>query len=289
MSNELTPLSTKIPPEIEDEIFEQTALLYPYRRVDAYLPLICKRSQERWVSNLSMFTRNLSRKLRRIEAILYRFIVLTDKGELFNDQYMAYANLFKVPLESRPPSFFAKHVRNLYILGDVPDDFVQRVLRVCTGVQNFASVTPDFMTGIAKDYLREIPLQHLTTRLTEMKNLYEAGLTFPHLKYLALISDYEDRETELPPFEEMTPSLTEIRFHLRVYGCDRALEDIRTVSRMVKDLKKIRMAVLTADSKEFFEMWKAEDSRVVIEDDGWYGGRFLWRREVIEGVPFMST
>lgn len=71
--------------------------------------------------------------ISRIEAILYRTIVL--------DYPPMTTDLFIRTIESRPASFFATHVKNLYITNFVPYEQAQRLLAVCTDLTSLACWT----------------------------------------------------------------------------------------------------------------------------------------------------
>jgi len=96
----------------------------------------------------------------------------------------AFVRLFEVPLENRPPSFFAKHVQNLFINHDVPDNFVYRILSVCTGLRSFACQNESGVSvDMTRNHLRST-LQHLTLKRSELYDIWKAGVSFSVLQEL---------------------------------------------------------------------------------------------------------
>ncbi|KAG7442647.1 uncharacterized protein BT62DRAFT_996567 [Guyanagaster necrorhizus] len=109
MNDEGSSKIPELPTELEREIFELTATLYPG---SAYqLTTVSKRVQI-WM-----------------EILIYQTVVLAFPK--------SRTNLFLRTVDSRPASFFAGHVKNLYLpFVSYPD--AQKVLSVCTGATNLA-------------------------------------------------------------------------------------------------------------------------------------------------------
>jgi hypothetical protein len=96
----------RLPEDLEREIIELTARCFP--GFAPTLALVSKQAQA-WV-----------------ERIIYNTVIL--------DYPLKTPLLFLRTIESRPASFFASHVKNLYITSMVPYPHAQRALSVCTSV-----------------------------------------------------------------------------------------------------------------------------------------------------------
>ncbi|KAL0946213.1 hypothetical protein HGRIS_012472 [Hohenbuehelia grisea] len=98
-----------LPPELQREIFEWTATAYP-----SVAPKLLRVAQKTrlW-----------------LEPVIYRVVVL--------DSPMITISLFMRTLESKPPSFFAAHVKTLCLTANtVTLQQAQRLLSICSGLEN---------------------------------------------------------------------------------------------------------------------------------------------------------
>ncbi|KAJ7133417.1 hypothetical protein C8R44DRAFT_849522 [Mycena epipterygia] len=133
-----------LPPELEREIFELAAATDPPPNYwtrqhvgDTVIALaqVCRRAQS-W-----------------IEPLIYERVSLLDVFDGTNP-----VPLFLDTLDKRPPSFFAMHVKHLYLGPSIPFLVVQRVLQVCTGVVSFGCHHPYISLA---PLLAPLPLQRL--------------------------------------------------------------------------------------------------------------------------------
>ncbi|KAF8898080.1 hypothetical protein CPB85DRAFT_1440033 [Mucidula mucida] len=100
--------SFDFPPDLERHIFELAAFSFPGQAVKLA---------------------TLSREIRAwMERLLYGTVVL--------DSLKDSALFIRTLLEDKPPTFFATHVKNLYITSFVSDQHAQRIISVCTGVSS---------------------------------------------------------------------------------------------------------------------------------------------------------
>jgi len=104
------PIRT-LPPELERDIFEMAVQQYP--KDAAKMARVARRVQD-WV-----------------EPIMYAKVVL---NHWFPHADSEMVRLFLRTIESRPPTFFAKHVKSLYL--NVHTQEAARIISVCTGVEN---------------------------------------------------------------------------------------------------------------------------------------------------------
>ncbi|KAJ6492238.1 hypothetical protein C8R45DRAFT_1137385 [Mycena sanguinolenta] len=134
-----------LPPELEREIFELTAVTPNYwtkQHVDdmtLILPQVCRRTQS-W-----------------IEPLIYERIAFS-KSTLVQDNFERRLQLFLETMNTRPASFFAANVKYLYFGPSVQLPIIRRVLSVCTGV---VSVGCHHSHDSVSDSLAPLPLQRL--------------------------------------------------------------------------------------------------------------------------------
>ncbi|KAJ7704964.1 hypothetical protein B0H17DRAFT_1193451 [Mycena rosella] len=133
-----------LPPELEREIFELAAAsdappdYWMHQHVGdtvLVLPQVCRRAQS-W-----------------IEPFIYERVSLLQnfRGEDPIPQFLA-------TLDVRPATFFATHVKHLYLAPTIPLAVAQRVLRACTGVVSFGCHHP---YALLAPLLAPLPLQRL--------------------------------------------------------------------------------------------------------------------------------
>ncbi|KAJ7490707.1 hypothetical protein FB451DRAFT_1220841 [Mycena latifolia] len=117
-----------LPPELEREIFELVAATdappdyWMHQHVGntvLVLPQVCRRAQS-W-----------------IEPFIYERVSLLQTFHGLDP-----IPSFLATIDARPASFFAAHVKHLYIAPTIPLAVVQRVLVVCTGVVSFGCHHP---------------------------------------------------------------------------------------------------------------------------------------------------
>ncbi|SJK96926.1 uncharacterized protein ARMOST_00175 [Armillaria ostoyae] len=145
-----------LPIELEREIFELAATLYPGSAY--HLTTISKRVQI-WM-----------------EILIYQTVVL--------DLPKSRTNLFLRTVDSRPASFFASRVKNLY-LTFVSFPQAWKVLSVCTGVTNLACWTATSSQELLP--LPRQPLERLSVGIAALMQLCETHKPdFSHPAFRAL-------------------------------------------------------------------------------------------------------
>ncbi|KAK0213333.1 hypothetical protein DFS33DRAFT_116651 [Desarmillaria ectypa] len=156
MGEDGLPKVPELPIELERDIFELTATLYPG---SAYqLTTVSKRVQI-WM-----------------EILIYQTVVLGFPK--------LQTNLFLQTVDSRPASFFASHVKNLY-LTFVSYPQAQKVLSVCTGVTNLACWAASSSLELLP--LPRQPLERLSVNVATLMQLCETRKPdFSHPAFRAL-------------------------------------------------------------------------------------------------------
>ncbi|KJA20420.1 hypothetical protein HYPSUDRAFT_811842 [Hypholoma sublateritium FD-334 SS-4] len=108
----------KLPPELERQIFETCAFDCP--EVCTTLVLVCKRVYA-WIDPILISTVCIDQVLSSQHTKLKSFLAKLTSGK-------------------NPMDYYARHVKNLALLGGFyKDGEVDRVLAICTGVENLAS------------------------------------------------------------------------------------------------------------------------------------------------------
>ncbi|KAG6831225.1 hypothetical protein H0H92_012022 [Tricholoma furcatifolium] len=113
-------LLDNLPVDLKREILETAAYIYPSF---ALRLAVVSREVQPWAERI------IYRELYFNGRYYYRGVDGKDKAPSIQQ--------FKVPLESRHPSFFAEYVRSLHFDGACSADEVLPIMRVCTGVTNF--------------------------------------------------------------------------------------------------------------------------------------------------------
>lgn len=195
---------------------------------------------------------------------------------------------FAVALDIRPPSFFEQHVKNLCLTGTVSDKYTQRVLSICTGVQNLAVWNPALHPG----QITTLPLRSLDTSIETIRALSELRQIFPELIYLSIICFSNDEDM---PRLEWLPALTHVRLEVGRYS-DPILEYLKTILRTCECLQSIVIQIDNSDgrydSREQVEVWAEEDSRITITEHS--GSNYVrdWEERIADidvGRPLKAT
>lgn len=225
----------------------------------------------------------------RIESILYKNILLSSSNEYFDGCVLTAK--FQVPLEHKPASFFNEHVRNVFIMPSVPGEFLARLLAVCTGLEMFSCQLRVDGAPLLQAALPKLPeMKMLTVDFKTLHSLF--GEVFqtktvipelPSVEYLNIMFRAEDEP--LVPLGIYFPNLKHLRVDInRRYGI---AEDLTAILDSVPTVQSIRMIVpneMDWDNPPT-EVWRAKDSRVIIEDQSeWEHDPLAWRNRVTEGV-----
>ncbi|KAJ6607694.1 hypothetical protein B0H10DRAFT_2070692 [Mycena sp. CBHHK59/15] len=172
-----------LPPELEREIFETAARLYP-----GTIPALLLVAQ---------------RVLAWIEPLLYRTLVI--KADMSQARDAARLDALIRALRSKPPTFIRDNVRNLLHQGDVHRHQVLEILSVCGGS------SPDFIPVLEKLHLQRLsiflddiwpttdaytlPLSvfgtitHLDLFNLAHDNIYAAVAALPALTHVSLLAE----------------------------------------------------------------------------------------------------
>ena len=159
----------------------------------------------------------------RIEPILYEIVILRNFGRRSQASSLEYKprfELFMANIDSKPPGFYSKHVKNLWIsTSDDPPAF-ERILSVCSGVENIVLFSNRRSINLPFIPFLEIPnagshLRRLTCKLESFFPPWSTMQNFEHpffanLTHLHLYDEMEDWSTYVG-FENLR-SLTHLAF-----------------------------------------------------------------------------
>ncbi|KAJ7143992.1 hypothetical protein C8R44DRAFT_864990 [Mycena epipterygia] len=171
----VSSLASSLPTELEREILELTALVYP-----KYIPQLLAVAQ---------------RAKAWIEPIRFRTLIFSKSpnenpySKECSKHYISMVQ-FLYAVESKPASFFQKHVRNIAFPHMYTTAEMQSVLSVCTNATNVLiceAVEPSLLPVLAA-----MPLQRLGV---DLSHLFPVQIDFTH----ALFS----RITHLQPFHAL--------------------------------------------------------------------------------------
>ncbi|KAJ6598161.1 hypothetical protein DFH09DRAFT_1271973, partial [Mycena vulgaris] len=162
------------PPEIEREIFEVAARLYP--------------------KMAPVLLRVAHRVLVWIELILYETLISAGRH-----------SSFQLALQSKPASFFTKNVRNMLVTTDRDAD----LLPICSSVIDLAIVSTNSVFKI-RPHLTAMKLQRLCARLRDYSGAMIIDFTLPHF---SSITHLDTRFTGDIPLAGLSwlPALTHLR------------------------------------------------------------------------------
>ncbi|KAF7314737.1 hypothetical protein MKEN_00947700 [Mycena kentingensis (nom. inval.)] len=190
----------RLPPELERAIFLLLAHEEAVRR-----PRLFTKSAFAYPASLC-----ICRRVKAwIEPIIYERILLVNSfrlGQLI-DELSHPATQFKAYLKIRPASFFAEHVKIVYLDAHVGLDDTRRILRACTGA---VSVGCHHSYSDIADLLVSLPLERLLVKdiglVVQNPHLGSTGVPWTSaLTHLALASI-------LPPLDILSslPALTHL-------------------------------------------------------------------------------
>lgn len=230
-----------LPPELERKIFELVAKLNPGMAV--CLALVSRRVQL-WM-----------------EDYLYSTITLSTP-ELC--QRLLYT------IDTRPPSFFAEHVKSLCVPGDISADDAFRVLTVCQGVVNLAYWI-DRLSRSNVPHFHATHFHAISSLRPKLLSINVGGL-FGSSESLDFTHPFFSQVTHLEvvdwQFSSMTMSLELLSSltHLAVDIED--MNDMDHLRRIFNDCKRLRVLLcLVKDDQAVINLsWTL--STLDIDDDG---------------------
>ncbi|KAG6807127.1 hypothetical protein H0H92_008684, partial [Tricholoma furcatifolium] len=160
----------RVPPEIEDEIFELAARMFP--KDAPKFSIVSKRIQD------------------RVERVVYEslFLVVDIEYPRFPDT--ACIERILPTIRERPAEYFAERVKNIFFPYDIPLSAVHLILTKCTRIRHLI-----YWLSPTTDALPWFPpltktLQSLMTDTLLLMELYKAGFIFPSVKFM-FITDSE--------------------------------------------------------------------------------------------------
>ncbi|KAJ7069155.1 hypothetical protein C8F01DRAFT_1111700 [Mycena amicta] len=252
----------KLPPELERKIFELAAVddePKGWSRQNAsdtmlVLPLVCQRARA-W-----------------IEPLIYKRISLL---QTFNG--VPTVPLFLETLDTRPASFFAQHVKVVYLNYTMTLPTVQRVLSVCT---NAVSVGCHQSYSKIAHLLVKMPLQRLMVADIDFSAKYPP---WTHtLTHLGISASIPHDEASLKALFSALPSVTAFTIGADALpdpmdgpGIGRVLQSVLTVAPQLKAV------VLATDSKTQYR-WSYQRLREEGFDSG--GRLYVHLRPVSDGT-----
>lgn len=172
---------------------------------------------------------------------------------------------FAVALDSRPPSFFETHVKNLWLGTSVSDEQASRVLSICTGVRNLALLK--LLLDVS--HLTKLPLRSLDTRDYILHDFSKLRQILPDLTYLSVLCYLPVEERPIPDLDpEWLPALTHVQLELVGYT-PMIPVNIRAAlktSSLQSILVRLHNTSPRPYSQAHMEAWAEEDPKVTIKD-----------------------
>lgn len=210
--------------EIEDMILEWAAQMFPQNAVN--LSVLCRHIQS------------------YVESIMYESLAIASNNNTMG-LYIARIERILPTLISRPPLFFAAHVRNLWIRSDVLLDIVCIVLLKCTAIQHLG------LTSTEEGYVPMVsPTTHTLISLHigrhTVEEMAQCGMVFPNLLFLTL--HFSPPHMRVPPLNWI-PSLKTILLeleHFPLVNHNGWKQDIETILSIATGLQ---LLVLNASGR----------------------------------------
>jgi hypothetical protein len=262
-----SPKPGAIPSDVEREIFERTARLYP-----GAAPILLRVSQRvfAWYGLIIGVKYRLDQLFCcRIEPIVYETLIV----QISEPSWALHPSLLQA-LKSKPSSF-KKNVRNLLL--DCPDlcppdvvrnvkDYSDLVLSTCRGVHNLIIPVP---TPFMIPHLESMKLQRLHITLRNLSWFYTADFTFSFLTTVTHLELFEpivhSRSLEYLPVASL-PQLT----HLRLFNAPRTL-----LCSVLLAATKLQVFILKVSSRSWEQVCRElsiEDQRLVLMEGEWESG-----------------
>ena len=135
----------------------------------------------------------------RVDPILFETVILGD--EVPTSKRKEKFELFMAHIDCKPPEFYAQHVKNLWIRAPSDPDAFERILTVCSGVENLV-----LFPGNKSDYFPFVPFlehpnagSHLRRLTCKLEYLFPPSMMpnfnypcFTNLTHLHLYDEIED-------------------------------------------------------------------------------------------------
>ncbi|KAG5636032.1 hypothetical protein H0H81_009332 [Sphagnurus paluster] len=239
-------------PEIEDEIFEHAAFMYP-----TYAPA------------LSVVSRRVQ---TRVEYIIYETIELRSMVLSFLEG-MSFIERFEPTLNARPAEFFAKRVRNLFIEQSVPPRFIPLILSKCTGIQNLSlsqamwqhridhTETPKLILPLAST-LRSLEIDRLT-----LSQLAALGTVFPCFHLLSILAWPGPTHVPIANLDWL-PGLAMVVVHLGRQPCETDTRTAKDLSTLLsaQSLRTVELRYGTLRIQGHVRRWEGGQSKIAASD-----------------------
>ena len=192
------PLGHSLPPELERRIFEICAR--NNRKTCSTLVLVARRVRDWYVATGTLRQSLYSDYfLCRIDPILYETIIF-DSSDSFKTE--SKFKSFIANVDCKSPEFYARHVKNLWILAAADPNAFERILTLCSGVENLVlfptrcginyPFIPFLEHATAGKHLRRLTcrLEHLFLPWSNDQNFQHA--CFANLTHLHLYDEAEE-------------------------------------------------------------------------------------------------
>ncbi|KAF8626700.1 hypothetical protein AX15_004724 [Amanita polypyramis BW_CC] len=217
--------SFELPPRLERRIFETCALEYPETRTT--LVLLAKRVHA-WIDPILISTVIINVDGRGSDQLLQRFLSKLTNG--------------------KPAEYYARHVKNLTILGHLYHevaDMVNNVLAICSGVERLR-LEPFFASADLRIPQVAHNLRRLTIKLGSLQ--YETTPSFhrPYFANLTHLHLWDPYWSNFPGWENLT-SLTHLAF---VYTGTR-----KRVAHLMKTLPGIQYVAIGSYDEDQYKKY----------------------------------
>lgn len=230
----------------------------------------------------------------RMEALIYETVVLALP-------FQATSKLFLRTFNARPPSFFAKSVKRLYITGIITFDEAQKVLAACSSAHEVTCWVYPY--NLKDNLLQQLPTHNLRRLSITLESLWGMSpraidLTpnlFPKLSHLEIVNPPGNHPTLQIDWSGLLvlPSLT--HFGLGELTFKDHFRFVDPLGKLLDDSPQLKvMVVVTRDKPLIDELYKSGidgDRRVVVQSDYNGGVTFdaYWKEVKDGGSDFWAA
>ncbi|KAJ7620288.1 hypothetical protein FB45DRAFT_149400 [Roridomyces roridus] len=248
------PIEPRLPPELEREIFEFSALLYP--------------------TTIPRLLLVAHRVLAWIEPILYAVLSLGESNQSI-----------MVPILEKPPDFLRKHVHHILVDDSESATATEALLRVAVDIQSMSIM--DILPGLNLSKLIK-PLKNITRLSISLEStLGPIDLKFPvytNITHLDLFDSYDEALNTVLRGVALLPALTHLAINM---DCRLGAEQ---TTQVLTDCKKLCiLVVMDPDGERPFETEPpVEDERCVLMGLPNEQYKVDWQIGVRGGVDFWA-
>ncbi|KAF9008259.1 hypothetical protein BDQ17DRAFT_1422331 [Cyathus striatus] len=275
-------MSFYFPPEVEIKIFQLVFETRPYVPTDIHLATVCKYAQA-----------------RSIEPILYKTLQF---GFMGRHSAPEQEEKFTFTLTSKPRSFFKQHVKNIFFILNVSDEFIMDVLSACSGVRHLG-VWGLTLGGLDMlELIHSLPLRSLDVGIDTLALINQLLLEMTTITYITLSLEqieqlFDEEDIALDTVLNSFPCLTHVV--LTVDVCSNLVTWVLRgiIGIVTKSLQSLMILLEgtpgmrrtpAARIESYKAKWKGLDSRIEVMNKPQLGPVELWEERIMnsEGNDF---